>query len=75
MKSVNPVVNVRYPANRSANIGLHVLQCDTLDMSDLLTSISLIMVPGASRTIKPTNMPANIDTIVSLTIRIRFIWR
>lgn len=30
-----------------------------------LTNISLIRVPGASRTISPTNIPAKIDMIVS----------
>ena len=29
------------------------------------TNISLIMVPGASLTMRPTNIPANIDTSVS----------
>lgn len=45
---------------------------DALGMN-ALTSISLIIVPGASLTINPTNMPANMDTMVSLTARIRLI--
>lgn len=47
----------------------------SLEMIRELTSISLITVPGASLTISPTAIPANIDTKVSCTARIRLICR
>ena len=40
-----------------------------------LTSISRIIVPGASRTTKPTNIPAKMATRVSWIARMRLIWR
>ena len=42
-------------------------------MLRVLTNISRIIVPGANLTIRPTAMPAKIDTSVSCTARMRLI--
>lgn len=41
----------------------------------ILTSISRIIVPGASLTTNPTNIPAKIETVVSWMARIFLICR
>lgn len=60
----------RYPNTEDQPICLMAYMADVT-----LTNISRIIVPGASRTTRPTNIPPIMATNVSWMARIRFICR